>query len=129
MTSERFSFVDVATEDWPAAAWVAQVPASIRDRDELFDVLTRELRLPGYFGRNWDALDECLRDLSWIDQRDVILAHHGLPFGLGSHGLAVYLQMLWANTEPLPESVHRLIVAFPCSSREDVMNLLSRPMP
>jgi RNAse (barnase) inhibitor barstar len=29
---------------------------------ELFDALTAALALPDYFGRNWDALDECLRD-------------------------------------------------------------------
>lgn len=29
---------------------------------ELFDALASALELPDYFGRNWDALDECLRD-------------------------------------------------------------------
>lgn len=29
---------------------------------ELFDALAAALHLPDYFGRNWDALDECLRD-------------------------------------------------------------------
>jgi RNAse (barnase) inhibitor barstar len=29
---------------------------------ELFDALASALALPDYFGRNWDALDECLRD-------------------------------------------------------------------
>lgn len=30
---------------------------------DLFDAIADALALPGYFGRNWDALDECLRDL------------------------------------------------------------------
>ena len=29
---------------------------------ELFDALASALALPDYFGGNWDALDECLRD-------------------------------------------------------------------
>jgi RNAse (barnase) inhibitor barstar len=30
---------------------------------ELFAALADALALPDYFGHNWDALDECLRDL------------------------------------------------------------------
>ena len=35
----------------------------IHTPERLFDELSRTLDLPDYFGRNWDALDECLRDL------------------------------------------------------------------
>jgi RNAse (barnase) inhibitor barstar len=32
----------------------------------LFDVFAKELSFPPYFGRNWDAFDECLFDMEWI---------------------------------------------------------------
>ncbi|GAA2315937.1 hypothetical protein GCM10010149_79930 [Nonomuraea roseoviolacea subsp. roseoviolacea] len=33
-----------------------------RTRSAFFDEAARALRLPGYFGRNWDALTDSLRD-------------------------------------------------------------------
>jgi hypothetical protein len=33
----------------------------------LFDEWAAALQFPYYFGRNWDAFDECVTDLSWID--------------------------------------------------------------
>ena len=48
------------------AGLVAEVDgASVHSRDELLDAIAAELGFPEYFGHNWDALDECLRDLSW----------------------------------------------------------------
>ncbi|WP_114238436.1 barstar family protein [Dyella sp. C9] len=43
------------------------------DRESLFDRLTVALRLPDDFGRNWDALADSLRDLSWLKATGYIL--------------------------------------------------------
>lgn len=43
------------------------------DQEALFDRLTTALRLPADFGRNWDALDDSVRDLSWLKAPGVIL--------------------------------------------------------
>jgi RNAse (barnase) inhibitor barstar len=43
------------------------------DREALFDRLTQALRLPADFGRNWDALADSMRDLSWLKATGFIL--------------------------------------------------------
>jgi RNAse (barnase) inhibitor barstar len=40
--------------------------AGCTDKDELLQRLARALQLPSSFGYNWDALADCLRDLSWL---------------------------------------------------------------
>ncbi|MFI6792270.1 barstar family protein [Nonomuraea sp. NPDC050383] len=37
-----------------------------RTRAAFFEEAARALRLPGYFGRNWDALTDCLRDAARV---------------------------------------------------------------
>ena len=38
---------------------------SLTTRDSLLRALGRSLAFPDYYGANWDALEECLQDLSW----------------------------------------------------------------
>ncbi len=47
---------------------VAEIDGSaIGSKSELIDALAGALRFPEYSGANWDAVDECLRDLgSWL---------------------------------------------------------------
>ncbi|MGB5940141.1 MAG: barstar family protein [Rhodanobacter sp.] len=40
--------------------------AGCRGKDELLRRLAASLLLPASFGHNWDALADCLRDLSWL---------------------------------------------------------------
>ncbi|MEW1753152.1 barstar family protein [Streptomyces angustmyceticus] len=65
---------------WPAERSVAQALAAARDagwtgasldlegvadKAAFMDRCARALRLPDWFGSNWDALADCLTDLSW----------------------------------------------------------------
>jgi RNAse (barnase) inhibitor barstar len=38
----------------------------IKDSNSLFLEMSEKLKFPEYFGKNWNALQDCLRDLEWI---------------------------------------------------------------
>jgi RNAse (barnase) inhibitor barstar len=40
--------------------------AKSRSAADFFNECGAALQFPDYFGENWDALDECLRDLEWL---------------------------------------------------------------
>ncbi len=48
-----------------AIAGSGLVPARIDLRQPVFEAFARALSFPDWFGRNWDALEDCLTDLSW----------------------------------------------------------------
>jgi RNAse (barnase) inhibitor barstar len=37
----------------------------VDNRDKLLEKLAQALGFPAYFGKNWDALNDCLTDLAW----------------------------------------------------------------
>lgn len=39
--------------------------AAHADKDALLEAIGQVLQFPDYYGMNWDALEECLFDLSW----------------------------------------------------------------
>ena len=51
---------------------------NIRHRQAFFNLLGQALLLPDYFDGNWDALDDCMRDLSWLPEHDLTLVFQGL---------------------------------------------------
>lgn len=104
--------------------FITHVPSGLTDRGMLFDALQRALSLPGYFGRNWDALADCLRDLSWIDRRRVAILHDDLP-RLDAKGVATYLDILRECVRDWkPADDHELVVAFPSKDRGAITRIL-----
>ncbi len=46
------------------------------DKQDLLLTLGRALEFPDYYGANWDALEECLRDMSWRNGPISLLIEH-----------------------------------------------------
>ena len=44
----------------------------VRTKEQLLTIMKEALSFPDYFGMNWDALDECIKDLSWLKEIDLI---------------------------------------------------------
>ena len=95
-------------------AVVARIPPGLTSRSDLFDVLASELRLPDYFGHNWDALDECLRDLDWLDPGAVVFDHADLPLAQSRNDRDTYLSVLHGAEQYWQGTAKReLLVLFP----------------
>ena len=54
---------------------LARIP--LAPKDGLLQNLARVLGFPGWFGGNWDALEDCLTDLSWRPAQGYVLAFEG----------------------------------------------------
>lgn len=91
-----------------------RIPAGIATKHDLLATLDTGLSFPEYFGGNWDALWECICDLSWLEPVHVVVIHEDLPLKDSPLQLNVYLSILidaiasWAK-----KTEHRLIVVFP----------------
>ena len=120
---EAFEFTEAPP--LPTEGYVAEVPAGLTSSEELLEALYRALELPGYFGFNWNALSDCLRDFHWLPQRCIVLWHAGLP-AIPSAELRIYLDVLAeAVASWRPEEEHALRVIFPLAARSEVFRVWS----
>ena len=108
----------------PRDRFVAEVPIGVDSVASLFSALVQVLVLPEYFGRNWNALSDCLRDFHWMTEREVVLVHRELP-AVPIAELTVYLDVLAQACESWqPGEEHALRVVFPKAARPEVVRLL-----
>ncbi len=66
---------------------------SITRKEQLLTAFATALRLPKTFGRNWDALEECLIDMDWPD----------------ADGVVIYLDHLDGLLETHPDQIETLV--------------------
>lgn len=50
--------------------------AGCADKAEFLDRLAAGMRFPDWFGHNWDALADCLSDLSWLPADGYVVVLH-----------------------------------------------------
>jgi RNAse (barnase) inhibitor barstar len=123
MTKRNFMFVDEDTSHNVAVH--ASIPADIASKQSLLSTLAQQLVFPDYFGWNWDALEECIRDLSWLPAGEVVLIHADVPLLNDIANARMYLAILHEAVRKTADSVdHPLIVTFPEGCRGPVEWLL-----
>ena len=63
---------------------------------DVFGAMARALAFPDWFGGNWDALEDCLSDLSWRTAAGHVLVLRAYPQG---DALGVLIDVLRATAE------------------------------
>ncbi|NII75021.1 RNAse (barnase) inhibitor barstar [Dyella sp. SG562] len=122
---KSFNFSDVANLPNFEDALVGFVPKNLSSADDLLQGVADVLSFPAYFGRNWNALYDCLRDFHWTEKRNVFLVHSDLP-QLDKDDLKAYLEVLRdAVADWQPGESHAFIVIFDRSIEVAVMNALN----
>ena len=106
----------------PKNALLVSVSSEIKTKEELFQELKRKLLFPKYFGFNWDALLDCLKDFHWINEKLIVLIHDEIS-SLDEQTLRNYLEILnTAVGDWEQHKEHILEIAF---SKEDEAHILS----
>lgn len=106
------------------------VPAGLWTKPELLAALAIGGKFPDHFGRNWDALYDCMTDFVWIKDRTIVIAHGDLPLRPHPEECRQYLQLLrdaiaeWAMpAKNQSRTKHELIVLFPANVEADIKRI------
>src|SRR5512135_103090 len=67
--------------------------AGASDKDGLMERVARALEFPQWFGGNWDALEDCLTDLSWSEAAGHVLLIEGAEALPGDEG-GIFIDIL-----------------------------------
>ena len=46
---------------------------TILSKFDIFRIFYEKLKFPNYFGNNWDALFDCLKDLGWLENKNTVV--------------------------------------------------------
>lgn len=86
----------------------------VLDKSALLRALAEALRFPAYFGANWDALLDCLGDLSWLPSPccDVVIEHAEVTWGRAPRELGTLSEIAQVAAKRLQASGRSLRIIF-----------------
>jgi len=120
----KIKFEDNPNQYNPNSSFVVHF-SSITGKEQLFSELSIKLKFPNYFGNNWDALYDCLRDLHWIKEEKIVLVHDAL-IELKHADFKTYISILNYSVNSWKENEnHNLEVVFPISCKDLIENTLA----
>jgi hypothetical protein len=82
------------------------------------------LSFPDYFGRNWNALLDCLSDLTWSTAHEVVIDHAALP-RLPTRERRIYLEVLLDAVARLADRRPKLRPVFRTKDRQAIVAALA----
>jgi hypothetical protein len=110
-----------------AEDFVLSLPEGIESKSDLLSHYAGAGHFPAYFGNNWDALNDCLGDFSWIKQKRIVVIHNDLPLLNNAKELLTYLEILadavrfWKQHDQ-----HELLIVLPLETEATVAQLLDK---
>ena len=58
---------------------------NIARKEQLLNHVATALHFPGDFGHNWDALEECLTDMEWVDADGYVIYYDHIDALMSAH--------------------------------------------
>lgn len=102
------------------------IPKNIQTKKQLLDIYSEKASFPEYFGHNWDALIDCLSDLTWFNGKSVVIVHEDLPLRNDDQQVRIYLESLCDSLDRWQQaSDKQLTIFFPSDCRARVFEILS----
>jgi hypothetical protein len=122
MKEMLFKFHSSGTTPPQGQVFVIRIPAGITKKRALLELFAAQLKFPDYFGFNWDALDECLADLSWLEHQRFCFWHDDIPLATNPDEARNYIEVL--NGVIGEREERHLSVSFPEEARKTIESLL-----
>jgi RNAse (barnase) inhibitor barstar len=120
---KRIEFLEAPLEYSNDTEFVAQI-SRVKGKSELLSELNKVLNFPDYFGYNWEALSDCLRDFSWIKEKGIALIHSEIP-NLTNGELKVYIEIIYDAVQDWKvEEAHYLKIIFPQKAEHIIQELI-----
>jgi RNAse (barnase) inhibitor barstar len=75
--------------------------SAVRTKSQMLGLLGRSLAFPSWYGRNWDALEDCLTDNGWVQDPGLVIRFEGFePYAEADpNGFGILLDIFKTSAE------------------------------